>query len=108
MSDFVQISRGLNVAPIRVFPARTPWTPSDERELVGYPPLREFQTGTPGTPVIVSVGFKWLRKRGEELARAGADYYRHVSIGGPAYDGGAGGDFVPGMFLKKGCTSTSR
>jgi hypothetical protein len=108
MSDFVQISGGLNVAPIRVFPARTPWTPSDEMAFVGYPPLPEFQPGTPDTPVMVSVVFKWLRKRGEELARAWADYYRHVSIGGPAYDGGAGGDFVPGMFLKKGCTITSR
>lgn len=92
--------------PIRVFPGRTPWTPDDPMAFVGYPPL--FRPGTPDTPVYVSVVFKWLRRRGEELARAWSDYYRDVRIGGPAYDGGAGGEFTPGMFLKRGCTITSR
>lgn len=106
MGGLIQIDRLSSEAPIRVFPGRTPWTPDDEMAFVGYPPL--FRPGTPETPVMVSVVFKWLRKRGEDLARAWSDYYRYVSIGGPAYDGGAGGDFTPGMFLKRGCTITSR
>jgi hypothetical protein len=108
MNGLIQIEEVSSEPPIRVFPGRTPWTPDDPMAFVGYPPLPEFQPGTPDTPVMVSVVFKWLRERGEALARAWGDYYRHVSIGGPAYDGGAGGEFTPGMFLKRGCTITSR
>jgi hypothetical protein len=57
---------------------------------------------------MVSVVFKWLRREGERLARAWGDYYDNVQIGGPAYDGGKGGEFTPGLFLKHGCTITSR
>lgn len=92
---------------IRVFPVRTLWTPNDDMAFTGYPPLPEFQPGTPDTPVMVSCTFKWLRKRTEEVARAWHDYYKNVSIGGPAY-GAEGGEFVPGKFIKAGCTITSR
>ena len=99
VSGLIQISGGIAAEAIRVFPGRTPWTPDDPLAFVGYPPL--FRPGTPETPVYVSVVFKWLKRRGEALARAWGDYYRDVRIGGPAYDGGAGGEFTPGMFLKK-------
>ncbi len=103
--SLVQITRpGREV--IRVFPARTKWTPDDALAFVGDPPM--FRPGTKATAVKVSVVFMWLRKEGERLVRAWSDYYDDVQIGGPAYDGGRGGEFTPGMFLKQGCTITSR
>lgn len=95
----------LPVLPIRVFPARTQWTPDDELAFIGEPPL--FRPGTPETPVYVSATFTWQRRRAEQLAASWALYYRDVRLGGPAYDD-PGGEFTPGMFLKMGCTITSR
>lgn len=102
----VQLQRPTTESPIRVFPARTRWTPNDDLAFVGDPPM--FRPGTRSTPVMVSVVFKWLMKEGERLKLAWGDYYDNVQIGGPAYDGGRGGEFTPGMFLKEGCTITSR
>lgn len=58
--------------------------------------------------VMISVTFTWDVKRAEELAKT----WRHVApvmLGGPAL-GSAGGEFVPGMFLRAdmGYTITSR
>lgn len=91
--------------PIRVFPERNKWTPDDELAFVGEPPL--FRPGTPDTPVMVSVTFTWWRKRAEEIANSWRMYYRNVRVGGPAYDD-PGGEFTPGVFLKTGCTITTR
>jgi hypothetical protein len=91
--------------PIRVFPVRNNWTPDDNLAFVGDPPL--YRPGTPDTPVMVSVTFTWHRKEAERIARGWRDFYRNVTVGGPAY-GDAGGEFTPGRFLKKGCTITSR
>jgi hypothetical protein len=55
---------------------------------------------------MVSVTFTWDRAEGERLARAWGAYHP-TTIGGPAYDD-AGGEFVPGLFLKPGYTITSR
>jgi len=104
--SLVQIMPTSDVAPIRVFVARTQWTPDDPLAFVGHPPL--FRPGTPETPVLISVTFAWHKRRAELLAQEWADYYKNVSIGGPAYDRGAGGEFTPGLFLKRGCTITSR
>lgn len=90
---------------IRVFAERTKWTPDDELAYVGDCPL--FRPGTPETPVMVSCTFTWLRKRAEQIAESWRVHYRNVRVGGPAYDD-PGGEFVPGMFLKKGCTITTR
>lgn len=100
--QFVQIETE-NI--IRVFPVRTNWTPDDELSFVGPPPL--FRPGTPETPVHVSVTFTWHRAYAEKLAESWGQFYRNVRIGGPAYDD-PGGVFVPGRYLKKGCTITSR
>lgn len=91
--------------PIRVFPVRTKWTPDDEMSFVGMPPL--IRPGTPDTPVMVSVTFTWERKWAESIAENWRMFYKHVIVGGPAYDD-PGGEFVAGRFLKVGCTITSR
>jgi len=57
--------------------------------------------------VRVSVTFTWHRAEAERIAAAWQEFYRDVQIGGPAY-GAVGGEFTPGMFLKEGCTITSR
>lgn len=90
---------------IRVFPSRTQWTPSDELAFVGEPPL--FRPEDRSIPVRVSVTFTWHKLEAERIAKAWASHYDDVQIGGPAY-GDAGGEFTPGLFLKTGCTITSR
>jgi hypothetical protein len=99
----VQLDRGGPV--IRVFPARTKWTPDDEWAFVGEPGF--FRPGDRTTPVMVSCTFTWLRKRAEQIADSWRMFYDNVQIGGPAYDD-PGGEFVPGRFLKLGCTITTR
>lgn len=56
---------------------------------------------------MVSATFTWQRRRAEQLAESWGAHYRNVRLGGPAYDD-PGGEFEPGMFLKLGCTITSR
>lgn len=90
---------------IRVFPVRTSFTPDDDMAFVGYPPF--FRPGTRETHVHVSVTFKWDRANAERIAASWRDYYDDVQISGPAYED-FGDDFVPGRYLKAGCTITSR
>jgi len=88
---------------IRVFPRKTKWTPDDELAFVGDPPL--FRP--PEDSVSISVLFTWDIQEGERLLKAWSKFYRDVKIGGPAFDI-PGGDFIPGRFVKKGATITSR
>lgn len=90
---------------IRVFPHRTNWTPTDELAFIGEPPL--FRPGGRDTPVRISVTFTWHKAEAERIAPAWRHYYDDVQVGGPAY-GDVGGEFTPGMFMKEGCTITSR
>jgi hypothetical protein len=92
---------------IRVFPYRTAFTPNDAMAFVGYPPFPEFRPPDPATPARVSVTFKWWKREAESMAASWAQHYRDVKIGGPAY-GDLGDEFVPGRYLKTGCTITSR
>jgi len=104
MQQLIQIdSPGVDL--IRVFPERNHWTPVDEWAFVGFPPF--FRPGTENTPVHISVTFTWHRKRAQQLAESWGMYYRNVMVGGPAYDD-PGGEFIPGRYLKQGCTITSR
>src|SRR5271169_686926 len=103
MNKLIQIETGEK--PIRVFPTRTAWTPNDDFAFIGDPPL--FRPGTANTPVFVSATFDWHCKEAERLGRAWSGFYRNVQVGGPAF-GNEGGEFTPGMFLKTGCTITSR
>lgn len=102
-NSLIQIERSSR--PIRVFVCKTQWTPDDELAFIGHPPL--FLPATPETQVLISVTFSWHLRRAELLRQEWADHYRNVQIGGPAF-GDAGGEFTPGMFLKSGCTITSR
>lgn len=90
---------------IRVFPRMTKWTPVDELAFVGDPPLEILRP--PEQPVYVSIAFERDIPEGERLQRGWSEYYSDVRIGGPAL-GDPGGDFVPGRFIKKGVTITSR
>jgi hypothetical protein len=92
---------------IRVFPSRTSFTPDDALAFVGYPPFAEFRPKNRKTPVYVSVTFKWDRQNAERIAASWRDFYDDVQISGPAYED-YGDAFTPGMFLKAGCTITSR
>lgn len=88
---------------IRVFPRKTKWTPTDDLAFVGDPGL--FMP--PVQPVKISVTFTWDIPEAERLYRAWSVYYPDVDLGGPAF-GDPGGDFEPGVFVKKGVTFTSR
>ena len=90
---------------IRVFPHRTKWTPTDSWAFIGQPTL--FRPGTHETPVRVSVTFTWHKGLAERLAAHWREFYDDVQVGGPAYND-PGDEFTPGLFLKAGCTITSR
>lgn len=88
---------------LRVFPRRTAATPTDDHAFIGNPPM----FWPDADEVRVSVMFTWDRAEGERLADAWTATGLPVSIGGPAYDA-PGGEFVPGRYLKRGYTITSR
>lgn len=88
---------------IRVFPRRTKWTPDDSLAFIGDPPL--FRPDP--LPVHVSVTFTWDLPEATRLAKAWAHHYSDVRIGGPACDD-PGGDFTPGLYMRRGVTITSR
>lgn len=58
-------------------------------------------------PVRISVTFTWHRSEAERIYKSWSQFYDDVKIGGPAYDD-PGGEFTPGLFMKEGCTITSR
>ncbi len=88
---------------VRVFPRRTNATPDDEAAYVGRGP----DLWTEAERVHISVAFEWDRQAAEQLAEQWRCVTSDVTIGGPAY-GDAGGDFTPGLYIKRGYTITSR
>ena len=89
----------------RVFPRKTNATPDDELSFIGTgPPLLAM-------PEIdeahLSVAFSWDLPMAERLAEEWLSAGVPVKLGGPALNE-PGGDFVPGMYLQKGFTITSR
>lgn len=87
---------------IRVFPRKTNATPEDDMSFVACPPPFYAQA----TEVHISVTFTWDINYAEWLA----EQWKHVApvkIGGPAY-GLPSGNFVSGLYLKRGYTITSR
>ena len=87
---------------IRVFPRKTKATPNDIDVRIAEPPFYFDEADEIHIPVV----FTWDKPVAEKLY----EQWRHVApvkIGGPAYDD-PGGDFVPGMYVKKGYVMTSR
>lgn len=90
---------------IRVFPGKTNETPIDDMAFVGEP---LFSAMLPeADEVHVSITFIWDKSEGERLAELWSVHYDNVKIGGPAY-GDPGGEFKPGMYLRKGRVITTR
>lgn len=87
---------------IRVFPRRTNATPNDD--LVRVNALPTFFDAA--DEVHISVAFTWDMRWAEGAARQWG-YVAPVKVGGPAYNE-PGGDFVPGMYMRKGYVITSR
>ena len=89
---------------IRVFPRRTNATPTDTLAYVGDPSMFAKHDGA--DRVHISVAFTWDLPEASRLEKE----WRHIApveIGGPA-TGQPGGDFTPGLYLKKGYVITSR
>jgi hypothetical protein len=87
---------------IRVFPRLTSATPNDELVRVNVMPTK-FDIAD---EVHISVAFTWDIQRAEELAKQW-EAVAPTKIGGVAF-GERGGDFVAGMYMKKGYVITSR
>ncbi len=86
---------------IRAFPRKTNATPDDDLVRFGLPGLFDQCD-----EVHISVAFSYDKLRAERLAEKWKDV-APVKIGGPGY-GTVGGEFEPGMYLKKGYVITSR
>ena len=88
----------------RVFPRRTKATPDDPLAFTGPPP----KGGLPDMEEVhVSVAFTYDMEKACQLAEQWMKLGVPVHMGGPAFNM-PGGDFVPGMYLKKGYVITSR
>lgn len=93
----------MNKKIIRVFPRKTKATPNDDMSFYDEPGLF-----TPDADEIhVSCTFTEDLPKAGRLAKSWSRYGLPVKIGGPA-TGEAGGDFVPGKYLKFGYVITSR
>lgn len=88
----------------RVFPRKTKASPDDDLAFFGPPPLLVLPEID---EVHISVSFTYDMKKAEDLAFQWEMVGVPVKVGGPAYDD-PGDEFIPGMYLKKGYTITSR
>lgn len=89
---------------IRIFPNKNSNTPDDEWVYIGDPPFPELLPEA--YEAHVSVTFTWDIEEGLRLKRAWESYIP-TKIGGPAL-GDSGSEFEPGMYLKRGITTTTR
>jgi hypothetical protein len=87
---------------IRVFPTRTNATPDDADVRIATTPTFFDEADE----VHISVAFTW-DLRWAEWAEKQWRAVAPVKVGGPAFNA-AGGDFVPGFYMKKGYVITSR
>jgi len=87
----------------RVFPRRTNATPDDELSFSTLPPKSLPDINK----VNISVTFSYDIEKAEQLAEAWHKTGLPVKLGGPAFND-KGGEFVPGMYLRKGYVMTSR
>ena len=91
---------------LRVFPARTSYTPDDNMAFIGMPPMPILIPEH--DEVHISCTFTWDMVLCEELAYQweGATN-KPVRLGGPAY-GSPAEDFTPGMYTKRNVVFTTR
>ncbi|MDR1981506.1 MAG: hypothetical protein LBQ39_07805 [Tannerellaceae bacterium] len=87
---------------IRVFSCRTNATPDDIDVRIAASPTFFDEADE----VHISVAFTW-DLRWAEWAEKQWRYVAPVKVGGPAFNE-AGGDFIPGMYMRKGYVITSR
>lgn len=87
----------------RVFPRKTKATPDDDLVFFGLPPMDLPEIDE----VQISTTWTYDKTIAEELAYQWEVVGVPVKIGGPAYDD-PGGEFIPGRYLKRGYTITSR
>jgi hypothetical protein len=90
------------MAIARVFPRQTRMSPTDPDAYFGPPELFMSEYNE----IQISVSFTWDIDYAKILARQW-EHIAPVKIGGPAIDG-EGNGFIPGRYLKKGITITSR
>lgn len=88
----------------RVFPRRTKATPDDPLAFTGPPPFLDLPEID---EVHISATWTYDKPMAEELAYQWEMVGVPVIVGGPAYDD-PGGEFTPGLYLKRGYTITSR
>jgi len=94
----------INEKIIRVFPRRTNATPDDLLAFTGPPP----RDGLPDVDAVhISVAFTYDMAKAEALAEKWGKLGVPVHMGGPALNM-PGGNFVSGMYLKRGYVITSR
>lgn len=87
----------------RIFPERTKATPDDPLAFVQPRPL-----APPAADEIhISVTFTWHLSKMRAIAETWRAMGCNVKLGGPALDD-PGGDFQPGMYLRRGYVTTSR
>jgi hypothetical protein len=89
---------------VRVFPRKTKATPDDADARFGPPDLFDF--GSPPDAVHVSVAFTYDKPLAERLAGQW-DKLAPTRVGGVAY-GDPGKEFLPGKYIRRGYTFTSR
>jgi len=87
----------------RVFPTLTEATPCDPLAFVGVPPML-FPPDV--DEVHISVSFDWDKSQVDFLIKQW-EIIAPVKYGGPAF-GDSNGDFISGMYLKRGYVITSR
>lgn len=88
---------------IRVFCRKTAATPDDQNVMVARPPVRFDDDAD---EIHIPVIFTWDLPIAEQLEKVWK-YVAPVKVGGPGLDD-RGGDFTPGMYVKKGYVMTSR
>jgi hypothetical protein len=102
----------MGVDIIRVFPRRTEMTPLDD---MAFSPKDEHDDGDlppmwipDHDEVHICTVFTWDKARAEEARRQWqVKTNKPVLIGGPAFDA-LGGEFMPGQYVRRGITITSR
>jgi hypothetical protein len=91
----------------RVFPRKTEQTPDDALVFFTEPPRYGYEKVYESLDEIhISCTFTYDCKTAEWLCKQWESLGIPVKIGGPAYDNYTK-EFIPGMYLKRGCTITS-